>query len=102
MKKTLLLVAILLAIPALAGNRNIVITSTGAREGLGKDNAPAIQKAIDKVSRAGGGTVTVPAGDFVTGPLELKSGVELHLEMGALPLGDSPKRLYGIRGAPAA
>ena len=87
MKKTLLLVAILLAIPALAGNRNIVITSTGAREGLGKDNAPAIQKAIDKVSRAGGGTVTVPAGDFVTGPLELKSGVELHLEMGARLLG---------------
>ena len=39
------------------------------------------------MSRAGGGTVTVPAGDFLTGPIELKSGVELHLEMGAKLLG---------------
>jgi polygalacturonase len=95
MKKTLLLAAILLfAIPVFAGNRNIVITKTGAKEGMGRDNAPAIQKAIDKVSRAGGGTVTVPAGCFVTGPIELKSGVELHLEMGARLLGKADIAAY--------
>lgn len=87
MKKTLLLAAILLVLPACSGSRNLLITQTGAREGTGQNNAPAIQKAIDKVSRAGGGTVTVPAGDFLTGPVELKSGVELHLEMGAKLLG---------------
>ena len=87
MKKTLLLAAILLVLSACSGSRNLLITQTGAREGTGQDNAPAIQKAIDKVSRAGGGTVTVPAGDFLTGPIELKSGVELHLEMGAKLLG---------------
>ena len=87
MKKTLLLAAILLVLSACSGSRNLLITQTGAREGTGQDNAPAIQKAIDKVSRAGGGTVTVPAGDFLTGPVELKSGVELHLEMGAKLLG---------------
>ncbi|MBO4670542.1 MAG: glycoside hydrolase family 28 protein [Bacteroidales bacterium] len=87
MKKILTIAVILLSLPAFAGSRNVLITRTGAREGAGRDNAPAIQKAIDKVSRAGGGTVTVPAGDFVTGPIELKSGVELHLEMGARLLG---------------
>ncbi len=72
---------------ALAGKRYVDITSLGARAVPGKDNAAAIQKAIDKVSEAGGGTVTVPAGDFLTGPVELKSGVELHLQMGARLLG---------------
>ncbi len=38
------------------------------------------QKAIDTVSKKGGGRVTVPAGRFCTGALHLKSGVELHLE----------------------
>ncbi|MBP5558796.1 MAG: glycoside hydrolase family 28 protein [Bacteroidales bacterium] len=88
MRKTLVLaVLILLSLQAFAGNRSICITKTGARESLVKDNAPAIQKAIDRVSLAGGGTVTVPAGDFLTGPIELKSGVELHLEMGARLVG---------------
>ncbi len=86
MKKLFILAAMLLALPAFAGSRNIDITKVGARE-RNKDNAPMIQKAIDKVSAAGGGTVVVPAGEFVTGPLELKSGVELHLEMGAKLLG---------------
>lgn len=86
MKKLFILVAILIGLPAFAGSRNIDITKVGARES-NKDNAAVIQKAIDKVSSLGGGTVVVPAGKFVTGPLELKSGVELHLEMGATLLG---------------
>lgn len=40
----------------------------------------ALQRAIDKVSAAGGGRVVVPAGKYRTGALRLKSGVELHLE----------------------
>ena len=86
MRKLLILAAILIGLPAFAGSRNIDITKVGARES-NKDNAAVIQKAIDKVSSLGGGTVVVPAGKFVTGPLELKSGVELHLEMGATLLG---------------
>ena len=87
MKKLLLLAAILLAVPACAaGGRSVDISRMGAKCSA-KDNAPAIQKAIDQVHEAGGGTVIVPAGDFLTGPLELKSGVELHLEMGARLLG---------------
>ena len=86
MRKLLIFAAILLTLPVMAAcTRTIVITKTGAAQG--KDNAAAIQKAIDKLSAAGGGTVVVPAGHFLTGPLELKSGVELHLEEGARLLG---------------
>lgn len=41
-----------------------------------------IQEAIDKTSAAGGGTVTIPAGKWETGRIELKSGVCLHLSEG--------------------
>jgi polygalacturonase len=85
--KVLLLTAVLAVLSACTDGRNIDITRAGAKAVPGKDNAAAIQKAIDKLSALGGGTVTVPAGEFLTGPIELKSGVELHLEMGAKLLG---------------
>lgn len=43
----------------------------------------AIQAAIDACAAAGGGCVTVPAGTYKTGTVWLRSGVELHLELGA-------------------
>ncbi len=50
----------------------------------GKTNAaPAIQSAIDKCSSSGGGRVIVPAGDYFCGSIELKSNVDLHLELGS-------------------
>ena len=95
MRKALLaFAAILSALPVMAGGRNVDISKMGAKEGPGKDNAPVIQKAVDKVSQAGGGTVTVPAGEFLTGPIELKSGVELHLEMGARLVGIADIKAY--------
>lgn len=47
----------------------------------------AIQSAIDACAAAGGGRVTVPAGIYKTGTIWLRSGVELHLELGAELLG---------------
>lgn len=84
----------LIALPAFAGSRHLDITKTGAKAVPGRDNAAAIQKAIDRVSLAGGGTVSVPAGEFYSGPIELKSGVELHLEMGAKLLGVADRDAY--------
>ncbi len=52
-------------------------------------NSKAIQRAIDDVFRAGGGTVTVPAGIFLTGRIELKGGVTLNLEAGSTLLGST-------------
>lgn len=40
----------------------------------------ALQRAIDTISGEGGGRLTLPPGRYLTGALELKSGVELHLQ----------------------
>ncbi len=47
------------------------------------NNAKAIQQAIDEATKAGG-RVIVPAGEFLSGTIVLKSDVDLHLEKGAV------------------
>lgn len=44
----------------------------------------AIQRAIDAAAVQGGGRVVVPAGEYETASLVLRSNVELHLEAGAV------------------
>ncbi|WP_163538536.1 glycoside hydrolase family 28 protein [Gracilibacillus sp. YIM 98692] len=46
-------------------------------------NTNFIQKAIDSCAESGGGTVYVPTGAFLTGPISLKSHITLYLEAGA-------------------
>jgi polygalacturonase/pectin methylesterase-like acyl-CoA thioesterase len=46
-------------------------------------NTDAFAKAITDCNQAGGGIVDVPAGIWLTGPIQLKSNVNLHLEKGA-------------------
>ncbi len=59
------------------------------------NNTTSIQKAIDEASVNGGGLVMVPAGMFVTGVLNLRSNVELHLNKGAFLLGSTVRADYG-------
>ena len=56
----------------------------------------AIQKAIDQTAKKGGGKVTVPQGVWFTGPIELKSNINLHLEKGAILLFSPDPDLYPI------
>lgn len=58
------------------------ITSYGASTGS-SNNATAIQNAINAASAAGGGTVVVPSGTFLSGPITLKSKVCLNLASGS-------------------
>ena len=44
------------------------------------NNTNAILKAIDSCNKVGGGKVIIPSGKFLTGPIHLKSNVNLHLE----------------------
>ena len=53
-------------------------------------NTEAIQQAIDACHQAGGGQVTCGPGTYLTGSLELKSHVELHLASGCRIVG-SPR-----------
>lgn len=57
--------------------------SYGAKGDGRTNDGPAIQKAIDASTGAGGGTVYLPAGNFLTGTIVLKSNVTLHLSVGA-------------------
>ncbi len=57
-----------------------------------KDHTSAFARAIEACHAAGGGRVMVPAGDWPTGPIRLRSRVELHLEKGsALRFSRDPK-----------
>jgi polygalacturonase len=47
-------------------------------------NTKAINNAINDCSKKGGGIVVIPAGLWLTGPIELKSNVNLHLQKNAL------------------
>ncbi|MBO4451640.1 MAG: glycoside hydrolase family 88 protein [Bacteroidaceae bacterium] len=62
------------------------ITHYGARSnGTAAKNQKAIQKAIDKCAKKGGGRVVVPAGQtFLTAAITLKSGVNLEVQEGAV------------------
>lgn len=71
------------------------ITDFGARPGLYVNNTQAIQQAINEAAKAGGAQVLVPDGIFVTGPLLLKNGVELHLANNAVLTGSTSRMDYG-------
>ena len=43
-------------------------------------NTKSINDAITECSKKGGGVVIIPAGLWVSGPVELKSNVNLHLQ----------------------
>lgn len=43
-----------------------------------------LQRAIDEAAAVGGGQVRIPAGVHRTGALRLRSGIDLHLEAGAV------------------
>jgi len=75
--------------------RDFVITKYGATDG--GDASTAIAKAIDACSRAGGGHVIVPKGDYLTGPIQLRSHVDLHLDAGAtLRFSQDPARYPNV------
>jgi len=50
-------------------------------------DSPAIDKAIDAAAEAGGGTVLVPAGTYLSGSIHLKSNIHLVIDAGATILG---------------
>ena len=73
--------------------RDFEITRYGAAADGAKDCTDAIGRAMAACGQAGGGRVVVPSGVFMTGPIHLKSNVDLHLEAGAtLRFVRDPKR----------
>lgn len=77
--------------------KNTVLLTQAGGVGDGETmNTEAFKKAIDMLVAKGGGKLVVPAGVWYTGPIILKSNINLHLEKGALILFNPDFNLYPI------
>jgi unsaturated rhamnogalacturonyl hydrolase len=75
-------------------NRDFAITDFGAVAGGKSDCTAALAQAIDACNKAGGGRVVVPAGQWLTGAIHLKSNVNLHVSEGATLLFSTDPAAY--------
>lgn len=86
MKKTSPLLSLLFALasPLLtAQNDTFNVLDFGARNDGTAPSTEAFRKAIEACTKAGGGTVNVPAGNYISGHIELASNLDFHLQAGA-------------------
>ena len=73
-------------------NRTFNITRFGAKPDGKTDCTPAFRSAIAECNRRGGGRVLVPPGVYLTGPIHLKSNVNLEVSEGAtIKFSQNPK-----------
>ncbi|MBN1820339.1 MAG: glycoside hydrolase family 28 protein [Prolixibacteraceae bacterium] len=72
------------------------ITDFGAVSGGRVLNTQAFADAIEDVTKKGGGKVVIPAGIWLTGPVILKSNLELYTEPGALIVFTKDKDQYPL------
>jgi polygalacturonase len=101
-RRILLFVVVLSATKAWCAESVFNVLDYGARKDGSTPATSAIRDAIQAAKAAGGGTVVVPAGNYVSGPIELVSNLVLRIEAGAvlhfpaaqLPL--APGRVQGI------
>lgn len=77
-------------------NNSASITEFGAVGDGITLNSDAFRKAIEAVSARGGGTVVIPRGIWLTGPVILKSNIRMHADEGALILFSPDKSLYPL------
>lgn len=57
-------------------------------------NTEAFENGIKKLQKTGGGRLNVPQGIWLTGPIQLKDNIELHLEKNAIILMSPDKSLF--------
>ena len=85
-----------MAVAVSAQNIYDILTFGAKGDGV-TDDAAAIQKAIDRCSAEGGGVVLLPRNHvFLSGPVELKSNVELHLEATATLKANPNESIYKL------
>ena len=93
---TLCLAFFLIACGGKQGNVYNVLDYGAKGDGV-TDDAKAIQQAIDACTEAGGGQVVFPTGyTFMSGPVELKSNVDYHLEMNSRWLANPDENIYHL------
>lgn len=75
-------------------SRTVSLTDFGAKGDGMTLCSEAFSRAIESLSAEGGGRLHIPAGVWLTGPLELKSDIELHLDRNAIIYFSPDKELY--------
>ncbi|NLE31510.1 MAG: glycoside hydrolase family 28 protein [Bacteroidales bacterium] len=83
MKKTLVLFLLLIGLASIQAATINLLEAGGHNDGVTL-NTTAINGTIEQLSAQGGGTLFIPAGTYLTGPITLKSHLTLHLEAGAI------------------
>lgn len=81
--------------PAIPAN-SVSITDFGAKSGGQLLCSKAFLDAIDALSRRGGGRLVIPRGIWLTGPITLKSNIEIYTESGAVVVFSTDKSLYPL------
>lgn len=83
------------ALPVIADRQVRIEEFGGVCDGK-TSNTAAFAAAVAALVQQGGGHLVVSAGIWLTGPIELKSGIDLHLEAGAVILFDKKKEEYPL------
>lgn len=94
MKKTVIILFLLAVTSVFARERYYNILDYGAKGDGKTNNTKAINATIDAAAKNGGGTVYFPAGDFLSFTIRLKSNITIHLDNGAVLIGD--KEIDGV------
>ncbi|MDD4992384.1 MAG: glycoside hydrolase family 28 protein [Paludibacter sp.] len=83
-----------ITVPDFKKCKTLSIVDFGAVQGDKVKTTKAIAAAIAKANKIGGGTVIIPAGEWLTGAVHFKSNVNLHLSKGAVLLFDDDPNDY--------
>ena len=99
MKRSAAVAGLAAVVASTAFGASYDVRSFGAKgDGVTKDTA-AIQRAVDACNAAGGGTVEVPPGTYLSGTIYLKSHVDFHVGPGATVKGSPDKEDYNAADA---
>ena len=77
-------------------DRKVDIRDFGAKGDGIEDDSKAINDAIKSLGGQGGGTVVIPRGVWLTGPIYLTDNINLHVEANALVIFSPDYRKYPI------